>query len=173
MFKSMKIYHKKYRSFKKKNKFKRKKQKAIKSCKIESIQAKEKKEFLKQRSIELNQNLPKSEVWFQELYQQYKDENDLFNHPYHGKIPDVINKKYRYIIEIDGSIHDTIEQIIKDKEKNKIFISGKYCVFRIKAFLLRSFEKIIKYILFIRESKLNHKIMLDWQRLNKTSFNAL
>ena len=138
----------------------------------ENLKTTRKKEFVKKRAEELNQNLPKSEIWFHNLYEQYRDKNDLNNHPFHNRIPDVINKKYKYIIEIDGSVHDTLKQIKVDKKKNDLFIKSSYCVFRVKAFDEQSFNKFLKYILFIRESNVNHKVMLDWQKLNKVSFNC-
>lgn len=171
MFNSLKIYHKKRKKNGKRYK-KRAKNLSKKKPVIDEAKANSKKAFLNECAEKLNTNLPKSEQWFHELYKDFKDEHDLFNFPFHGKIPDIVNKKYKYIIEIDGSFHDSLEQRFKDKLKNKLFIRKNYCVFRVKAYCQPSFDKIIKRIVSIRECKLNHKVMLDWQKLNQISFNG-
>lgn len=87
-------------------------------------------------------NLPKSEQWFRSLYTPRR--GDLFNEPYGFYIPDVINKRDLYIIEIDGSIHDLDEVKYKDFKKEQYYKSMYYKVFRVKAYDLKSFETFLK-----------------------------
>lgn len=106
-------------------------------------------ELLAGYSIALETNLPKSEIWFRELYSK---ENivrkhlkhhfvDCFNRPFNRKyIPDVSNQGYRYIIEIDGSIHDLPEVKYNDSIKDYYYSKRGYCVIRIKAFDEQSYK---------------------------------
>lgn len=135
MFKSIKPYHKKY-----------------KNRKFKSI-SRLKKDRLKEFANKLNENLPKSEVWFQDLYVLYKHSRDRFNKPLGNYIPDVLNTYYKYVIEIDGSIHNTSFQQKKDMHKTCIYTSKGYKVFRIKANDINSFNENIKEILKYREQR--------------------
>lgn len=90
---------------------------------------------------QLNNNLPKSEIWFQELYEPYKVQGDEFNVPFGGYIPDLINKEHRYIIEVDGTMHDQIHIQMKDRVKDKQRERLNYLCVRIKAYDKASFEE--------------------------------
>ena len=101
---------------------------------------------------DLNNNLPQSEVWFQSRWSKdivqhewdmYKDK---YNYPLGKYIPDVINIGYKYIIEIDGSVHD--DEIVqwKDKLKDKYYESKKYKVFRVKAFNESSYLSVLTQV---------------------------
>lgn len=46
----------------------------------------------------------------------------------------MINHRYRYVIEIDGSYHDRKDQRRRDKIKNLVFRRRGYEVFRVMAF---------------------------------------
>lgn len=85
---------------------------------------------------ELNKNLPASEKWFQGFWKSngLEDENDEYNSPLGRRIPDVINRKYRYVIEVDGYIHarGPVRQI--DVRKNKYYRNLGYEVFRVIAY---------------------------------------
>lgn len=107
-----------------------------------------KRKYLKKRSFELNKDLPKSEQWFQKIYS--KDLNDQYNKPFCGFIPDVINKKYKYIIEIDGSIHLTKKVMAKDKKKDVRYNLSDYKVFRIEAFNDEQAKNVIEQINLIK-----------------------
>jgi len=100
--------------------------------------------YLKRFAQDLNEDLPNSEIWFQKEYKTFKDKYDRFNRSFWGYIPDVINYKYKYIIEIDGSIHDTPEQQIKDWKKNKKFRSKGFKVFRLKPYLTEDFNLLMQ-----------------------------
>ena len=85
---------------------------------------------LERTAARLNRNLPASEKWFQSLWRKHNFQ-DKYNKPFGPYIPDVINEEYKYIIEIDGSIHNTSEQQFKDKKKDAFYKRAGYQVFRI------------------------------------------
>lgn len=101
----------------------------------------------------LEANLPKSEQWFRELYESHdlkhiKDEyNSVFSRKYIG---DVVNRELLYIIEIDGSIHLTEEQIAKDKKKDAFVKAMGFKIFRIRAYHPIDYINVMKIILKIR-----------------------
>jgi very-short-patch-repair endonuclease len=103
----------------------------------------------------LEADLPKSEQWFRSLYikEEFKRTfsedlfKDKFNKPFNSKyIPDVTNIGYKYIIEIDGSIHNTPDQIFKDKIKDYYFTKRGYLVIRVKHYDLLGYNKCIELI---------------------------
>ncbi len=108
---------------------------------------------LKRFAERLNINVPKSEQWFREIYEPYRDIHDQFNLPFMGKIPDLINEYYKYIIEIDGSFHDLPKQIAKDIKKDKLFKSHGYEVIRVKAYDMQMFNDCIDLVKSIRTQK--------------------
>lgn len=98
----------------------------------------------------LNDKLPRSERWFQRLWSAHQHLFDLYNKPYGPYIPDVINLKYRYVIEIDGNIHDLPSIKLKDELKDYYFKKRGFTVFRIKAYDLKQFEETLKLVEQIR-----------------------
>lgn len=110
-------------------------------------------------ALELNKNLPASEVWFHEKFNNEVFPRitgrcslgifeDIKNEPFFDLyIPDVINHGYKYIIEIDGSVHETLKQSYKDLAKDKYYKKRHYKVFRVKAYDDAS------YLTFISELK--------------------
>jgi|CXWL01.1.fsa_nt_gi very-short-patch-repair endonuclease len=85
----------------------------------------------------------KSEQWFMELWEPFKDINDIYNDAFGPYVPDLINHEYKYIIEIDGSIHDDKKiQWKKDIKKNEYYSCKNYCWYRIKAYNIERFEKV-------------------------------
>jgi very-short-patch-repair endonuclease len=104
---------------------------------------KERKKRLKEFALKLESNLPKSERWFRKLWEtnNFRDAYDRYNHPWCRRIPDLVNHKYRYIIEIDGSYHDLESQKTIDAKKDRFF--------RIKAYNIQMFfqtaECVVKY----------------------------
>lgn len=103
----------------------------------------------------LNKDLPASEVWFHKKFQQeeirrlygtYKKGSflDIKNEPFFNYyIPDVVNHGYRFIIEIDGEIHNNLKQAYKDLAKDQYYRKRHYKVFRVKAFDDDSYNKFI------------------------------
>lgn len=115
-----------------------------------NLKRKERKALLDSRSVSLATDLPKSEAWFYRKYfkehilRQFTSKRfqDQFNKPTcNWYIPDVSNKGYRYIIEIDGSFHDRADQKLKDAKKDYNFKKRGYKVIRIKAFDEASYQK--------------------------------
>lgn len=110
-----------------------------KSQKRKNQKRAKKKAQLNRFAKRLEKDLPKSEQWFRALYNP--DKSDRFNLPFGKYIPDVINKHYKYVIEVDGSIHLTEEQKYKDHLKNKYYESKRYKVFRVVAYNQESYSK--------------------------------
>lgn len=124
------------------------------------VKRKTKRRSIRAFAKSLRENPPKSELWFYSLYETYKDRHDQFNHPLHIRIPDVMNRRFQYIVEIDGSIHDSEKQKYTDYIKDSFYKRLGFEVIRIKAFDLSSFEEGVKRIQMIRKtyilsSKLN------------------
>lgn len=116
--------------------------------------------FSKQISV----NLPKSEEWFMDYYKDFKDSADIFNVPINDKyIPDVSNKKYRYVIEIDGSIHDLPEIKAKDQVKQKYYQSKCIDVYRIKAYDNKQLVEVVQKIVNKRK-KLDKKCLTFYKK---------
>lgn len=118
-------------------------------------QHKSKKKKLKEYSKQLNQNLALSEKWFINLYKSHKLNlnNDVFNKPFKVKyIPDVLNRKYRYVLEIDGSIHNTLKQKEIDKQKDDFYLNSGFLCIRIIAFNNESYILGITKLLAYRKT---------------------
>jgi very-short-patch-repair endonuclease len=114
------------------------------------------KSRIQKRADKLNKYLPKSEQWFQakwnndivqHKYTKFKDE---FNSPISKYIPDVINRGFKYIIEVDGSIHDKPEQILRDQVKDTYYKMKGFKVFRVKAYDETSYAVALEGIKSIR-----------------------
>lgn len=123
--------------------------------KQKQIKSFETKKKLIQYSNELETNLPKSEVWFRSLYEKhFRHFFDRYNKPFRKRyIPDLINLHLKYVIEIDGSIHEIDEIIKRDKIKDRFYKSHGFQVFRVKAYDLKSYIKCINEL-----SKLRNQI---------------
>jgi very-short-patch-repair endonuclease len=104
---------------------------------------------------QLNNNLPKSEQWFKERYLlHYPNDLDQFNVPLESRyIPDIINKNYKYVIEIDGSIHDTVEQKEIDLKKDEFYKARGYTVIRVIAYDDMSYIECIKQLFVLRKKR--------------------
>lgn len=128
------------------------KQLKLKKKKEKKLKKQDRYDSLKKFAQNLNINEPRSELWFKSLYQKhYALTTDLYNKPFRKRyIPDVINFKFRYIIEIDGSIHNTPEQIKKDIIKDYFYKKHNFKVFRVKAYDNESYIKLIKELFIIR-----------------------
>lgn len=102
--------------------------------------------FIKKRALELNENLPKSEVWFWSLYknQGYALDSDKPNVPWGFWIFDVKNDKYKYVIEIQDPSHKKKAQKIKDKVKKDYAIKNGYYYLSIRAWSLMDYTRAIE-----------------------------
>ena len=103
--------------------------------------------YLREAGKKLQKAKIPSEEWFKGMLDKSMRRKHLaFNKPFGRYIPDVRNEKQKYLIEIDGSIHDTPEQRAKDEIKDKFYRSRGYEVFRVKAFNEISFWQTLKAI---------------------------
>lgn len=98
----------------------------------------ERNTWILNRSKELNDNLPKSEVWFYDKFKhtdQFKEmnfrRNQIFRSLY---ICDLFSLKYRTVIEVDGSYHERPDQIEKDIQKDNNIKRYHFNLIRVKAF---------------------------------------
>lgn len=92
--------------------------------------------LLEGRARALRGRLPKSEAWFQDQWRRLgmADKGDRFNVAFGFYIPDCINQKFKYVIEVDGDIHDRPEQKKHDRQRDKYFQQKGFTVFRLKAY---------------------------------------
>lgn len=86
--------------------------------------------------MELESCLPRSERWFRDFWESngLKDKDDEYNAVWCRRIPDLVNHKFKYVIEIDGSIHNKKHQKRVDAKKDRFYDNNKYQVFRVQAF---------------------------------------
>lgn len=126
---------------------KKKKKIVIDTTSISSIKR------IKRYAKALQYNIPKAELWFRELYIKepfHNKDSDHYNIPFHMYIPDCINLKYKYIIEIDEDYHLLSEQNYKDRLKDIFYKSKGYKVFRIQAYNIKQYNNVIEQIKLIR-----------------------
>jgi very-short-patch-repair endonuclease len=104
----------------------------------------------------LRNNLPASEVWFwTEWIKAGMRLEDVSDNVVFGRyIPDVVNHTFRYVIEVDGSIHHKDEVKRKDAKKEKVFANKGYEVFRIKAYSYDQFGMLVDMVEKHREKYL-------------------
>lgn len=125
---------------------------------------------LKDFALKLNENMPKSEVWF--LKEVEKINITLYftqNQPFGRYIPDFINKTYKIIIEIDGSIHNTKAQREKDAKKDRFYKGRGYDVIRIVAYDDYSLKKGIDKLFSCFRKK---KTIVERRRSSKKAKKA-
>jgi very-short-patch-repair endonuclease len=108
------------------------------------------KKKLRQFAKALNADRPWSEIWFLKEYKAsgHRDATDRCNTPFKGKfIPDILNLRYKFVVEVDGSVHQTPEQIMKDREKDVFYRMHGMTVIRVIAYdkisLSNALNKII------------------------------
>lgn len=121
---------------------------------------KDKQKWLNKRARELRDNLPNSEQWFIDRLNSsgytLKDFKLVSNLAFIGKIPDLISKDYRLIIEIDGNIHNKEEIKENDKKKDRMYQGHLYHVIRVKAYSEVFFQVALEKLISIRDnSKIN------------------
>ncbi len=125
--------------------------------KIERIKRRKKQRVVKREQFrefaeKLNNELPKSEAWFQSLYKSHFSlKSDQYNAPFHYKyIPDVLNLEFKYVIEVDGSIHNRPDVIKKDIIKDRYLLNKGFKVFRVQAYDNDSYIQLIKDLFIYR-----------------------
>ncbi len=104
-----------------------------------------KKSFLKKVAKRLNDDLPKSEKWFLNKYKKSGiNIRFISNSPFLGYIPDLINKEFKIIIEVDGSIHENDDVKKKDIEKDIKYKKHGFTVIRVIAYNEESYLDALK-----------------------------
>lgn len=98
----------------------------------------------------LNASLPKSERWFHKIYHSYGCDSDVNNEPQSGYIVDILNKQYKYAIEVDGSIHERADVRSRDAFKQRVLEKAGFEVLRVKAYDIDSAMRAIRRVLDIR-----------------------
>jgi very-short-patch-repair endonuclease len=108
-----------------------------------------------EKALMLKKNLPRSERWFWKRWRQteFYNEFDMSNEPFLEFIPDVINHKYKYIIEVNGKAHENRAQIKRDIFKKALYKKNGYKVFSIKAGNDESFSSFIENVKSYLDSK--------------------
>jgi very-short-patch-repair endonuclease len=93
------------------------------------------------RELRKNQTLTEQKVWSYLRNRKYRGHKFLRQHPFyydnrHGDfqffIVDFYCAELKWVLELDGKIHDQIENKIYDEERNKIMFEKGYKVIRIK-----------------------------------------
>lgn len=109
---------------------------------------KEQRKFARASSKSLKKNKFSSEIWLLGMWEATKmrDNLDKWNRPIGPYIADLSNRKFGYIVEVDGEIHNQIDVKNKDRERDAVLESHGWRVFRIKAFNEDSFWESAKVI---------------------------
>jgi len=128
---------------------------------------------LQKLACDLNASLPKSEKWFWDKWSSLGlvDQYDKQNYARFGFIADIINMKYKYVIEVDGSYHLREDQKRHDAIKDRIISSKGYLIVRVVAYDQQSFyscvEKIKDRRKYIDGIKLPEKGQKGYRHPNK------
>lgn len=105
-------------------------------------------------SKELEEKKHRSDIWLQENWKDMLHIGDRFN-SYEGiYIPDLINRKFKYIVESDGGYHNTPEQQKKDKQRDIYFENRGYKMFHVPAFDMNA---LISVKNMVKEHKTNFR----------------
>lgn len=112
------------------------------------VQIKEWRKKMKHRGISLNSRKIKAEEWFKAKWKAYQIPTfeDRYNEQLGYYIPDVINKTFKYVIEIDEAYHNTIIQSKKDKKKDDFYTKMSYIVIRVKEYNEEDFIKCVNIV---------------------------
>lgn len=92
----------------------------------------------------LNEDLPKSEIWFDGKFKSHQFYSQFKKNVVVGKyIVDLLDSRNRIVIEVDGSIHDNEVQKFKDFLKDKYLTDKRYTVIRVVAYDEESYNNCI------------------------------
>jgi very-short-patch-repair endonuclease len=108
------------------------------------------KRLMKQRAASLNQELPRSEQWFQDKFKKdiaFQKYNTKFNVAFKNFIYDVYMKKLGLVIEVDGSIHREKEQLVRDEKKDKRTAMYGLKMIRVEAYNEESYKACIAEVM--------------------------
>ncbi len=84
----------------------------------------------------LQKNPPASEVWFHGEWDRMgmKDPQSIKNQPFGRYIPNVLNRHWFYVIEVDESVHPTKQQQHRDQKKAEAYERWGLSIFRVQAY---------------------------------------
>lgn len=105
------------------------------------------RDFLHHQAKFLRKIEPAGERWFYALFNKskLKQYDDIQNHPFAGFIPDIINHRLRYVIEIQDRTHDQPARIARDKKKLEKLLHSGYRVFYVRAWNHSSYEQFLSF----------------------------
>lgn len=120
----------------------------------------------KNKYVEKFKENGEKEHWFMQFY--LSNENDRYFLPVAGYIFSIMNKKYRYVIDVDSEYADTVDGIVKTTAKDKYLTNKKYTVIRIcyrpqqPERTMKSLEEGLKIIYSLRGMK-GHKSIRSYK----------
>jgi very-short-patch-repair endonuclease len=123
--------------------------KALRNARLYRVPKKKKRSRKKNSRInmyakQLNDNLPKSEIWFDLKFKAYSKYGLFQKNKVIGKyIVDLLDSNKRIVIEVDGSMHDGEMQKFRDFVKDKYLTDRRYTVIRVKAYDEESYASCI------------------------------
>jgi len=119
-----------------------------------------KQQWLLDRAKELDSAKFRSEVWFLEKFkhtQYYREMQFTTNTIFQSKyICDLFSRKFKVIIEVDGSIHQLYNQRQRDYLKNLGLQKAGFNVIRVEAFNEESYNNCLDKLWEIRKT---HKVL--------------
>jgi tetratricopeptide (TPR) repeat protein len=144
-----------FAEFKKSLEIRPRRQQRLSKKKLKALRKEKRARMCIKMAEQLNKTPPASEVWFHKKFNEEKIKRiygcykkgkfiDMCNEPFFDYyIPDIVNHGYRYIIEVDGEIHNNLKQAYKDLAKDQYYRKRHYRVFRVKAHDDESYNKFI------------------------------
>lgn len=112
--------------------------------------------FVSEKAEELEQYLPSSEQWFRFKFVNdplFKEFNFKYNVDFKLFIYDLLCKRYKVAIEVDGSIHKTPEQKAKDARKDELTRSYGIDIIRVRAYDEHSYRHCLNRLREILRKK--------------------
>lgn len=108
----------------------------------------------------LRNRLPLAERWFWRLWTRagMRLKADRSNEPIGFYIPDVVNRRWFYIIEIDEPHHLQPAQAAKDAQKDQYYRKMGFGVFRIPAYDEEAFVRTLAAVLRLRQENRGHRL---------------
>ena len=74
----------------------------------------------------------RTDEWLKRNWQSILTEDDKFNSPEGFYVADLINRRWKYVIECDGFSHDSKGAQKKDLKRDQWFSRSGYSVFRVR-----------------------------------------
>lgn len=112
-------------------------------------------------ALALQKNLPKSDEWFQNSYREHSHKDDCYNVRLGYYIPDVSNIRFKYVVEVDGTIHNTTKVKKQDAKKNEYFKQHGYKVIHVTAYSEQHFSRALFILQTIRNGSTLSQLEID------------